>query len=103
LQCFLPGSVVSYREKGSVATEVEILQPTLMDGSLMYQVKCRPRSPGQAPVRNWVAASYLEPTAVGDRCEIGWWNAATEEFEEPAEGVDLAVSSSSFETSSAGA
>ena len=57
-QVFTEGSRVCYREKGAIATEVEIIRPTMMDGVLRYQVKVPVRL-GQAPMRRWVVASAV--------------------------------------------
>ena len=45
-QVFTPGSRVCYRQAGQMASDVEIVRPTMMKGKLMYQVKNVQR-PGQ--------------------------------------------------------
>ena len=88
LQVFTPGSRVCLRERGLIATDVEIIQPSMIDGRLMYQVKCPPRYPNNAtiaPVRCWVRADLVEPSANSDEWDYGWWNVATEMYEESPE------------------
>lgn len=82
MQVFTPGSRVCIREKGALASDVEVVQPTVMDGSLMYQVKAPAKFVGGAPVKRWVAAEYVEPSAEGDAWEYGWWESETETFED---------------------
>ncbi len=84
MQVFTPGSRVCYQEAGQIATEVEVIQPTIMSGELMYQVRL-PRKPGQEPVKMWTSASRLEPSAIADAWDYANWNAETEEYEEPEE------------------
>ena len=81
-QVFTKGSCVCYRKQGQSAVDVEIIQPTLMNGQLMYQVKVQ-RNPGQNPVREWVSASRVEASGDGDSWEYAWWNRETEAYEEP--------------------
>lgn len=81
-QVFTNGSRVCYRQVGQMAADVEIIQPTMMDGNLMYQVKISPR-PGQNSVKRWVAASSIEPSADTDNWEYAWWNIETEVYEDP--------------------
>ena len=94
MQVFTPGSRVCCQEAGQMATEVEIIQPTIMKGDLMYQVRF-PRKPGQEPAKTWISASKLEPSAIADAWNYANWNAATEEYEEPEEdatGEDATLS-----------
>ena len=79
-QVFTRGSGVCWRQKGQIAVDVEILQPTLMSGELMYQVAAMPK-PGSSPVRHWIPASLLEPSGTGD-WNYAWWNRATETYED---------------------
>lgn len=79
-QVFTAGSRVLYREHGVIGSEVEIIQPTLMDGTLMYQVKPRRESKVK---RRWVKASAVEPSGEADTWELAWWNRETETFEDP--------------------
>ena len=81
---FRPGSRVCYREAGPMMVDVEIIQPTMMDGQLMYQVKTTQRS-GQSPAKLWVNASALEPSADASAWDYGWWNRQTEDYEDPHE------------------
>ena len=81
---FKPESLVCHRESGSISEDVEIIQTTIMDGVLMYQVKAiTPR--GQPPLRRWLTASSLEPSADADAWELVWWNLETETYEDPPE------------------
>lgn len=83
LQVFTPGSRVCYREKGKIGSEVEIIQPTLMIGKLMYQVQCARRAPAAAPVKQWISAEFLEPSAECGEWEYAWWNSSSEMYEKP--------------------
>ena len=67
-----------------MAVDVEIIQPTIMNGEFMYQIKVR-NKPHQAPARRWVAASTVEPSANADAWEYAWWNRETETYENPPE------------------
>ena len=87
-QVFKPGSRICLRQQGQVAVDVEVIQPTLMDGRLMYQVKLR-QKPGQPPARRWVAASSVEPSGDADAWEYAWWNRATETYEERPEAARI--------------
>ncbi len=84
-QVFSPGSFVCYRESGSIATDVEIIQPTIMDGVLKYQVKASSPRPWEPPLRMWITASSVEPSADADAWEYAWWNRGTEAYEDPPE------------------
>lgn len=84
-QVFEPGSTVCYRMAGAMAVDVVIIQPTIDDGQLRYQVKVQQR-PGQSPVKRWISASAVEPSANTAAWSYGWWNRETEEYEEPPEG-----------------
>ena len=81
-QVFKPGSLVCYRESGFLAEDVEIIQVTMMDGVLRYQVKAN-TPPGQPELRRWISASSTEPSADADSWELGWWNVSSEGFEDP--------------------
>ena len=87
-QVFKPASLVCYRESGSIAEDVEIIQVTMME-VLRYQVKAN-TPPGQPELRRWIPASAVEPSADADAWELGWWNVATETFEDPPDEADLA-------------
>ena len=78
---FTPGSRVCYLQTGQIATDVEIVQPALIDGELRYQVKVTQR-PGQSPARRWIKASFLEPPADADAFGYALWNRETQEYEE---------------------
>ncbi len=80
-QVFKPGSRVCYRQTGAIAEDVEIIRATIMGGVLIYQVKAY-TPPWEPPRRRWIPASNVEPSAESDAWEIGWWNVATEEFED---------------------
>ena len=84
-QVFAQGSRVCFQQKGSIARDVEIIQPTIWtDGQLMYQVEASVRA-GHPPMRTWVPASAVEPSADGDVWEYKWWNRQTQTYEEPPE------------------
>lgn len=83
-QVFRKGSRVCYRQAGQMAVDVEVIQPTLMDGKLMYQVKVL-QKPGRQPARQWIAASAIEPSGDADAWDYAWWNRETEAYEEPPE------------------
>lgn len=82
-QVFTKGSRVCARQKGQIAEDVEVIQPTLMTGQLMYQVATTPQ-PGRPPVRRWISASEVEPS--GENWNYAWWNRRTEEYEDPPDG-----------------
>ena len=86
-QVFKPGSTVCYRKEGARAVDVVIIQPTIDDGQLRYQVKIQQR-PWQNPVKHWISASSIEPSANTADWSYGWWNRETEEYEDPPEGSD---------------
>ena len=87
-QVFKPRSRVCYRQAGALAVDVEIIQPTTMDGCLMYQIKITSK-PHHRPVRRWVAATAIEPSADADAWEYAWWNRETEIYEDPTEGCGI--------------
>lgn len=82
---FTPGSRVCYREMASVGCEVEIVRPTVMQGKLMYQILCPPKFPSKPPIKQWVNAEFIEPTAGDGEWDQAWWNTETEEYEDPPE------------------
>lgn len=84
-QVFAEGSRVLFREHGQIARDVEIIEPTLMEGKLMYRIRVR-TSQGEPPVRRWVPADRVEPSADTDAWEYAWWNRATEAYESPPDG-----------------
>ena len=75
---FTPGSVVCYRERGQLAVDVKVRQPTVMDRHLMYQVEV----PGERRTKRWVPASAVEPSADAGAWGRALWNRETEEYEE---------------------
>ena len=83
LPVFIPGSLVCFQDRGQIGTDVEIIRPTVMDGKLMYQVKVQ-RKRGEPPFKKWVLASNVEPSAIADAWEYGFWNPDTEEYENKA-------------------
>ena len=82
MHVFSKGYLVNYREQGFIATEVEIIQPTIMDGGLKYQVKAQ-QKPWEPPLRRWISESSVEPTGDADAWEYVWWNPETETYEDP--------------------
>lgn len=87
VRVFAPESRVSYRENGKMGSEVEIIRPTVMNGKLMYQVKCPARLSTSVSTnvstKQWVAAEYIEPTAGDGEWDQAWWNSESEEYEDP--------------------
>ena len=79
---FQKGSRVCYHQAGQMAIEVEIIQPTIMEGNLCYQVQV-PQKLGQSPIKRWCNATCLEPSADADSWDYTCWNRASEEYEEP--------------------
>lgn len=75
---FTRGSIVCWRQVGHLAVDVTVIQPTMMDGNLMYQIEM----PGDQRAKRWVSASRLEPSADAGSWSRALWNRATEEFEE---------------------
>ncbi len=86
-QVFAEGSRVCFREHGQIARDVEIIEPTIMEGRLMYRVKVE-GGPGLAATRKWVPADRIEPSADADAWEYVWWNRATETYENPPDEAD---------------
>ena len=87
-QVFAPESTVCYRESGQIAVDVEIIEPTIMNEELMYRVQVSP-IPGQTPLKRWVLASKVEPSADADSWEYAWWNSETEIYENPPDETVL--------------
>lgn len=83
-QVFRPESRVCFRQAGALAVDVEIIQPTMMNGRLMYQIKV-PSSTG----KRWVDAAAVEPSADAHAWEYAWWNRETEAYEDPPEGGEI--------------
>ena len=83
MQVFVKGSRVCYQQAGQMAMDVEVVQPTIMNGELMYQVVV-PTKAGQAPVKRWVAASYLEPSADAAAWGYGIWDPVSERYSDEA-------------------
>ena len=80
-QVFSPGSVVCYQQAGAMAVDVEIIQPTLMEGQLMYQIKVQ-QNTHHAPVLIWVSASAVRPSANADAWNYARWNRETQHYED---------------------
>ena len=89
-QVFAQGSRVCFRERGFIGTEVEIIQPTIMDGKLMYQVQAQQRR-GQSTMKRWIPASAVEPSAEADTWEYAWWNRETETYEAPSDDAEAST------------
>lgn len=81
-QVFTQGSLVWFQESGQMGTDVRIIQPTIMNGMLMYQIELITRG-GRTGVKRWVAASSVQPSAMSDQWEYAWWNRETETYEDP--------------------
>lgn len=80
IEVFKPGSKVCMREKGQLGSEVEVIGITLMDSKLMYQVKSAPRFPTHAPIKQWVPADHVEPSAFSGDWEYGRWDTEAQEY-----------------------
>lgn len=87
LQVFAKGSIVCYRESGQIAVDVEVIEPTIMDGELRYRVQVPPLR-GQTPLKRWILASKVEPSADADAWEYASWNCETEVYESPPDEVE---------------
>ena len=70
-----------------MAVDVVVVQPTIMNGHLMYQVEIR-QNPLQNPVKEWITASAVDPSARTAEWSYGWWNRETQEYEELPEKDD---------------
>ena len=85
MHVFVEGSRVCYHQAGQMAVEVEVVQPTIMDNGLVYQITVT-RKPGQLPTKRWVPASYIEPSADAGAWSYGLWDPVSEQYvDEPAE------------------
>ena len=84
MHVFLEGSRVCFQQAGQMAVEVEIIQPTIMDDILMYQIATPPK-PGQRPPKRWVVAKYVEPSAEADSWSYALWDPTTEQYVEQPE------------------
>ena len=80
-QVFSPGSRVCYRETGALSEDVTIIEPTIIDGPLMYRVEVK-QSRGPA-LRRYIPAASVEPSADADAWEYRWWNRETQTYEDP--------------------
>ena len=89
VQLFAAGSSVFFRERGSVGSDVEIIEPTMRDGELLYRVKV-PQRLGQPELRRFVPASAVEPSADAGAWEYVWWNSETETYTDPPD-ADVAA------------
>lgn len=85
---FTRGSRVCYRPPNQMAVEdVEIIEPTLLGGELMYLVEV-PQRLDRPEVRRLIAASALEPSADADAWDYAWWNRETQMYEDPPDEED---------------
>ncbi len=80
-QLFTRGSRVCFQQAGKIGSEVEVMGATIINGEIMYQVRAD-SAPGRTPMLHWVPASACEPSAETDAWEYGWWNRATETYED---------------------
>lgn len=81
-QVFAPSSVVCYTQAGKIAVDVQVIEPAIFDGKLMYRVVAE-QPQGGTPLRRWVPASACEPSADADAWNYAWWNRETEIYEDP--------------------
>ena len=82
-QVFSSGSRVCYRESGALSEDVTIIEPTIIDGPLMYRVEVQ-QARG-APIRRYIPAALVEPSAEADAWEYQWWNRETQTYEDPTD------------------
>ena len=87
LQVFSEGSVVFKRDAGTIGIDVEVIEPTIRDGTLYYRVKT-PQRLGRPETRSYYPASLVEPSADADRWEYAWWNPETETYVPEPDGDD---------------
>lgn len=78
MMVFTPGSRVCRRQKGQIAVDAIIVQPTIMGDQLMYQVETIAKL-GQRPPRHWVVASEIEPMGDGE-FDYAEWNPVTQTY-----------------------
>ena len=80
MQVYSTGSVVGWRDKGPMHTEVVIREPAYdRSGQFGYRVECRQR-PGTSPMTRWVSNGFLDP--IGDDWSYQYWNPDTGEVRE---------------------
>ena len=81
IQAFTPGSHVFVRDQiGTYGIEVVIVQPTIMNGEFMYQVREVSTRQGKPPAKRWVPASRIQPLNGSENWELAWWDPSTEEY-----------------------
>ena len=80
-QLFSPGSRVCYRESGTLSEDVTIIEPAIINDTLMYRVEAI-QSRGPA-LRRYISAVSVEPSADADAWEYWWWNRETETYQDP--------------------
>ncbi len=76
---FKPGSHVCYTRTGLVGEEVKVIQPTIMDGNLMYQIEYMGK-PGRQQTKRWVPASMIQHQEGAENWDSAWWDPVTEEY-----------------------
>ena len=79
MQVFLEGSWVCYQQAGQMAVEVEVVQPTIMDNRLMYQIVAA-RRPNQRSSKRWVSATHIQPSADANSWSYGLWDPVSEQY-----------------------
>ena len=84
MHVFKEGSRVCFQQAGQMAVEVEVIQPTIMNDTLMYQIITPPKL-GQRPSKRWVAAKYIEPSAEADSWSYALWDSTVEQYVDQAE------------------
>ena len=87
-QVFSAGSRVVWRQRGFSGEEVEVIEPTMRDGTLMYRVQHYAR-PGQPETRRFVPADAVESSAEDGAWSYAWWNSETETYVTPNEAEDM--------------
>ncbi len=88
LRVFSEGSRVVWRQRGSSGEEVEVIEPTMRDDTLMYRVKHYGR-PGQPETRRFVPAAQVGPSAEAGAWSYAWWSSETETYVTPSEAEDM--------------
>lgn len=88
MQVFSEGSRVVWRQRGSSGEEVEVIEPTMRDGALMYRVKHYAK-PGQPETRRYVPADAVESSAEAGAWSYAWWNSETETYASQSEAHDM--------------
>jgi len=85
MRVFEVGSRACYQQAGQMAIEVEVVQPTIMEKELMYQVVVTQRT-GNSPAKRWISARYIEPAADPDTWAYRLWDPVSEQYVDEESG-----------------